>query len=158
MSCISCLQRRSVTVQCLPYRLFLHLTWSQQTINSFNAKTKRIVCSLFTLPASVGLTSNTLKCLFCLTLLLFSLLHLPQGNAPAFFLTRKKKVLHTDLRSYLQVRECHLKNNYPSLVLVILCFHESHFAQKGRMTLAHQEEVDLLKTVILFLRLPLSPP
>lgn len=32
-------------------------------------------------------------------------------------------------------------------MLVILCFHESHFAQKGRMTLAHQEEVDLLKTV-----------
>lgn len=74
------------------------------------------------------------------------------------FSTVEKKVLHTDLRSYLQVRECHLKNNYPSLVLVILCFHESHFAQKGRMTLAHQEEVDLLKTVILFLRLPLSPP
>lgn len=65
---------------------------------------------------------------------------------------------NTGLRSYLQVRERHLKNSCPSLVLVILWLRESHLRKRGKMILPHQEEVELLKTVILFLRLPASPP
>lgn len=38
--------------------------------------------------ASAGLTSHTLKCLYCLMLLLISLLHLLRGNAPAFVLKK----------------------------------------------------------------------
>lgn len=58
----------------------------------------------------------------------------------------------------MQVRKCHLNNYYPSLVLVISAFTRAipnEEEERGRMNLLHQEEVDLLKTVILF---PVSSP
>lgn len=76
---------------------------------------------LFMLNACAGLTPNTSKRLFCLALAPLSILCLPQGNSPAvgvflFFppsTAEKKSSAAQDSRSYLQVRERHLKNNHP---------------------------------------------
>lgn len=108
------------------------------------------------LPASVGLTSYTLQMLLL-------------SNVASKFFTSftlrelfniyiQGKALRTDSRGYLPVRECHLNNYYPSLVLVILCIHKRLSLRGGRMILLHQEEVDLLKTVVLFPRVFPHPP
>lgn len=127
------------------------------------------------LNACAGLTPNTSKRLFCLVLAHLSILCLPQGNSPAvgvfvFFVfsppstAEKKSSAAQDSRSYLQVRERHLKNNHPFSSVGYPPFPQGPLGTKGvegwggRTTLAHQEEVDLLKTVIPLPRLPPRQP
>lgn len=141
---------------------------SQPTNHKLVLTLKQIESCLFMLNACAGLTPNTSKHLFCLALAPPSILCLPQGNCPAVgvFLfppphstAEKKSLAAQDSRSYLQVRERHLKNNHPFSSVGYPLFPQGPLGTKwgGRTTLAHQEEVDLLKTVIPLPRLPPPP-
>lgn len=146
-----------------PLCLCEDLCFSQQALNLFKLwENKKNHKSLFVLPACAGLTSHTQP-------------NPPLSNAASNFLTSFALREHSSVYikekpstwiwgAILQVRERHSNNNYLFLVLVILCVHESHFQQGWRRLrwgrgwfCFIREEVDLLKTVILFPRLPHPP-